>query len=88
MGKKRERSELEHLRGVNRQLKSENAQLKKLLNRVNFDSVPDTYEEPSKVHGPVCIKCKGPVKLIDMGPKLLYTCSNEDCDHRYIVKKP
>jgi formylmethanofuran dehydrogenase subunit E len=99
MGRKsKSRSELEDLRGIIRHLEAENKQLRKQLARstkeiqravdtvISFvdDEPPVEYTPPSAAK---CSKCGHKVKVIELGPKLFYNCSNESCLHRKLFKK-
>ncbi len=101
MGRKsRDKSEGENLRGIIRQLQSENRQLRKQVARsskevqravetVNSfvdDVIPEPVDMPSDLISK-CIKCGRKAKGLELGPKILYTCTNSNCLHRRTVKK-
>ncbi len=100
MGRKsKSRSELEDLRGIIRHLESENRQLRKQLARSNkeIQRAVDTVisfvdDEPEAIPEPQaatvrCPKCNTKINPIELGPKLLYSCTNDTCLYRRTVKK-
>lgn len=47
---------------------------------------PANLLEPLHQDVSLCPKCKAKLKVIELGPKNLYTCSNDDCKYRRTVK--
>jgi DNA-directed RNA polymerase subunit RPC12/RpoP len=89
MAKKKDHAEVEHLRGLNRQLVKKIKQLQKEVGRTqkladktiaeynNFVE-PSEIEEYTTVH---CSKCKSPnVSIIDMNVRTVKVCL--ECGHR------
>lgn len=102
MGKKnKSRSETESLRGIIRHLEAENKNLKKQLSRADkevkkafdtFTSFVDddiSAQEPQPTDDPTikCPKCNKKIRGIELGPKVLYSCTNEECRFRKTTKK-
>lgn len=102
MGRKsRDKSGQENLRGIIRQLEAENRQLRKQLARSNkevqkavdtvisfIDDGPEEQEEiPIESNMIKCLKCGRKVKGLELGPKILYNCSNQNCNFRRTIKK-
>lgn len=101
MGTKvKDKNEYEHLRGLVRQLQSENKQLRKQLARSNkevqravetvisfVDDTPITEELVINENIIKCLKCGRKIKGLELGPKILYNCINENCKFRRTVKK-
>ena len=101
--KNKSRSETESLRGIIRHLEAENKNLKKQLSRADkevkraFDTFTSFVDDELPAEAPVvetvndlvikCPKCSKKIKGIELGPKVLYSCSNEDCRFRKTVKK-
>ena len=98
MAKQQERNELEALRAIVRNLRSENKSLKKRLNR--FEKRSKQYEDlESKIQDiemdedfssvaentKKCGRCSGKIKVVDLGIRTLYKC--ESCGHRETKKK-
>ena len=97
----KDKNEAEHLRGIIRQMRAENKQLRKQLARSDKEIlravdtvnafVDDIYEEdfqaPLKVDTIKCSKCRSKMTTLELGPRIVYTCSNEDCKYRQTVKK-
>jgi CRISPR/Cas system CSM-associated protein Csm4 (group 5 of RAMP superfamily) len=104
LSKSKERSEVEFLRGIIRQQKSQLKHLQKQLARAEKNTRknealyseltdkdnPVNYATPEVVKEtkPKCVKCGSTIFIIDMGFKLLYSCSKSDCKHRQTVLKP
>jgi DNA-directed RNA polymerase subunit RPC12/RpoP len=44
------------------------------------------YEPLKTPNDTSCVKCGKKAKAIDLGPKMVYACSNEECRHRRTVK--
>lgn len=101
MGKKsRGHSELEELRGLVRKLEAENRLLKKQLSRADkevkkafetfttfIDDVEPIVEQPTTSFESKCPKCSKKIKGIELGARILYSCTNEDCRFRKTIKK-
>jgi len=101
MGKKnRSHSELEDLRGLVRSLQAENRQLKKQLSRADkevkkafetFNTFVEDVQPVATVETQTfdtkCPKCNKKIKGIELGSRILYSCSNEDCRYRKTIKK-
>lgn len=103
MAKSRERSEVESLRGLIRQLKSENRHLKKELARAEkntkkqismyaelTDATEASYATPELAateDAYSCAKCGSKVKETDLGSRILYVCQKSTCSHRQILVK-
>jgi formamidopyrimidine-DNA glycosylase len=103
VAKSRERSEVESLRGLIRQLKSENRHLKKELARAEkntkkqismyaelTDATDASYATPELAvddDTPSCIKCGSSIKETDLGTRILYVCQKATCNHRQILIK-
>lgn len=97
----RDKSSSENLKGIIRKLEAENRQLRKQLARSNkevqraVDTVTtflddqQEFEIRPEKEEPVlkCIKCGHKVKTLELGPKILYSCTNSNCLHRRTVKK-
>lgn len=96
MSRSKEKSEVEHLRGLVRQLKSELRNLKKSMARKQkrehlLDDVEEreaelllkeTLEEKEVVSKKeTCPKCRGKLDIIDGARIKIYICS--DCSHRF-----
>lgn len=94
----KDKNELEHLRGVVRNLKSENRHLKKELARTSKQKrraeaiadigqveVEDTELEVTQPKSK-CVKCHGSVQIIELGPRTIHACLNPDCRHRKTIK--
>lgn len=92
MVKKRERNEVEYLRGLVRELKAENRNLKKRLGvtskrarryetRISEDEDEqlERSEQPVKVVDS-CPDCSGELKLVDLGVRQFNSCIN--CGYR------
>lgn len=91
MGKQKEKSEVEYLRGLVRQLRSENKKLKNELKRLKkketeTDELREElkdYHYEEKMHEDTCPDCqKGRLTSTHLGVKILYICSV--CGHRII----
>ena len=99
MTKPKTKSEVEYLRGIVRELRSENKHLKKMVSRGNKElsrletQVTESEDEDDQdtsitVHDPktACPVCgKGEMIKTDIGVKWLFTYS--DCKHRRTEKK-
>jgi hypothetical protein len=85
MTKRKNRSNTEYLKGIIRQLKKQNNQLKKELNKaLNAGIYDQPQEEPTVPKGkrkPRCPQCKeGILKDIDLGARTLVVCP--ECSYR------
>ena len=93
MGKGRDKSELEHLRGQLRGLTSENRQLKRRVKELErkehwFESVASEDPESVQVHENVdnCTSCgKGKLEMLDLKYVFITTCNN--CQDRIRYRK-
>lgn len=98
MGKTRNKqhSEIDHLRGENRRLKSENRHLKKVLKQsekwknvkddVHCDEI-DGEEAVIIERVDECPKCEqGRLRYIDLKHVQLFKCDNKKCDYREKAK--
>jgi hypothetical protein len=101
MGKKRERSEAEYLRGLVRELKSENRNLKKRLGTVGkkvkrYEQLVDESAEEVEMEREAayltakgksrCPECKGDIELMDLGVRELHVCTS-GCGYRRTFPK-
>jgi len=95
MTKSKDRSEAENLRGIIRNLRAENKHLKKQLSRKDkrafqYEDLEDklrdieTKEEYVEVEVNKCPKCKGKIKNIELGARILIKCDN--CNYRETKK--
>lgn len=91
MAKSKDKSEVEHLRGLNRQLLK---QLKKAGRQVNRaekqalrknEDVEDVEEVEEELQEGKCSKCKARLAPIDLGVRIVYNCTK--CGHREARKK-
>lgn len=98
MAKNKERSELEYLRALNRELKSEIRHLKKKAGRSNkkvkqyeatvelqADPEPEITEEHFQILKPRCPECQGELDIVDLVIKELAQC---ECGYRKTTNKP
>lgn len=80
--KSKERSKIEYYKGIIRQLKSDNARLRKILARYESIEPEEEYEEeikPSKVKKcPLCYD--GILRDVEVAGRILTNC--EDCKYR------
>ncbi len=90
--KQRDSSELEHLRGIIRNLRSENKSLKKQLSRsqkrerqieddISDNDIPDSdvhdiWQEEIITPGFRCERCQSSYKPLDLGSRVLHICLN------------
>lgn len=94
MGKRanKEGSELEFLRGENRQLKKHIKNLQKELGRSNkelnkiLNNLPEIEEQPVRevVKDNECPKCKAKLVEINLGARKLVSC--KDCAYRLVIR--
>lgn len=96
MAKNRTHSDLEHYRGLIRNLKSENRSLKRRLKQLEkrehqfeyIEDVDDDNNDPSLPIAATCPQCsKGFIKETDLGIKTLYKCTAEGCTFRTVKSK-
>lgn len=90
--RKKDRNEVEHLRGIIRELKSENRNLRKQIGRSNkkvlqleehasdLEDLEPPHQEEEVVAKVSCPKCRGNLKTVDLGTRTLVNC--EDCKYR------
>ena len=91
MSRKADKSELEHLRGLLRNLNSENRSLKRQLARATKRPIVEELEEEEDASldsvptGNRCPECfKGELTTVSLGVRMLTTCSN--CKYRKATK--
>lgn len=89
MAKQKERSEVEHLRSVNKTLKSEIKHLKKEIARYNkrahqYEDLEEreievelekVVDEPHHFTKVICPDCSGDVEKVELGNRLLNRCT-------------
>ncbi len=81
MPKNKTHSEVEHLRGIIKQLKAENIRLKRQLRIQEKYSDEETPVEPEAVDVDLCPSCaRGKLVLLDLGKFAYLTCPV--CGHR------
>lgn len=94
MSKKRDRSEVEHLRGVVKNQRSLIKHLKKEVGRsqkrehrvedleeiLAEEMLEEQHQEKEYVKDDKCPQCKTKVELVDLGPKKLIIC--QSCGYR------
>lgn len=99
MSKTKERSELEYYRGLVKELKSENKNLKKRLSRkekrehlledVELQQaelhMEEEAEEAHQANKLECPKCSSELDIVDLGARQLVTCTS--CEYRVSKKK-
>jgi hypothetical protein len=89
--KKKEKTEVEHLRGENRRLKSVNRNLQKRLRQLEkkehlFDDIEVKVEDDVIEEKKKCNKCKvGVITTVDLGRKIMYRCTK--CQYRITKEK-
>ena len=84
---RQQRSEIKHLK---RQLAHGNKQVTKVSNLIEeFKGGEDLDNDNDSQVEPAkkCPKCNNPLKTFDLGIRLLYTCNNGSCNNRFSLPK-
>lgn len=89
--KNKNRSELEHLNGLIRQLKKQvkkltkdNNQLRKELNRTTPPNIVEEEVEVTSSSNERCPECGSSTNTIDLGTRSLIACN--ECEYRKVIK--
>lgn len=92
MAKSKDKSEVEYLKGLNRQLKKQLKKVNRQASRAEKQALrqlEDAEEveevEEEEASDGKCSKCKARLVPIDMGIRIVYNC--QKCGHREAKKK-
>ena len=88
MARKKTSSELEHLRGIVRNLEAQNRELKKELAKAKPTIIlKEVIKEDKLPRVDGCPKCGKKLKEINLGLKQMILCSDASCDYKKLTNR-